>query len=158
MAPRRRRPPNQGIRNTGSCRSRHRGALLRLDPIADRDEYAVLASLLADAQPQTLAALAGADRPEAQRLALRIANLRVEDYGVWARGDAGSLLDDLDDPAVRCLIVDIGCLPTRQEQGRAMAMQVKSFEHFELRAFDVNADKINRMVAGGGQHLVQSQN
>jgi uncharacterized protein len=109
------------------------GALLRMDPIADRDEYAALASLLADAQPQTLAALAGADRPEAQRLALRIANLRVEDYGVWARGDAGSLLDDLDDPAVRCLIVDIGCLPTRQEQALVAATVLRGLWERRLR-------------------------
>jgi DNA helicase HerA-like ATPase len=35
---------------------------------------------------------------------------------VWARGDAGSVLDELDDPAVRCLVVDTGSLATREEQ------------------------------------------
>ena len=34
--------------------------------------------------------------------------------GIWARGDAGSSLDGLDDPAVRCLVVDLGSLPTHR--------------------------------------------
>jgi DNA helicase HerA-like ATPase len=91
-------------------------ALLRLDPIADREEYAELAALVAEQRPDSLTALASADRPEARRLGLRIGNLGVERWGVWAREQAGSVLDDLDDPAVRCLVVDIGSLPTHEEQ------------------------------------------
>ena len=37
----------------------------------------------------------------------------------WASGpasDAGSVLGSLDDPDVRCLVVDLGSLPTREEQ------------------------------------------
>jgi DNA helicase HerA-like ATPase len=92
------------------------GALLQLDPVADREEYAELAALLAQQRPQSLAELATVERPEAHRLALRIRNLGVEGWGVWARQDAGSLLDALDDPDVRCLVVDLGSLPTREEQ------------------------------------------
>ena len=91
-------------------------ALLQLDPVADREEYAELRALLAEARPESLSELAASDRPEARRLGLRLANLGLEELGVWARADAGSLLDALDDPAVRCLVVDTGSLPTREEQ------------------------------------------
>jgi DNA helicase HerA-like ATPase len=91
-------------------------ALLRLDPVADREEYAELRALLAESRPESLEALADADRAEARRLGLRVANLGLERLGVWARADAGSLLDALDDPEVRCLVVDTGSLPTREEQ------------------------------------------
>jgi DNA helicase HerA-like ATPase len=47
---------------------------------------------------------------------LRVANLGLDRLGVWARADAGSLLDELDDPAARCLVVDTGSLATRAEQ------------------------------------------
>jgi DNA helicase HerA-like ATPase len=92
------------------------GALLRLDPVADREEYAELAALLADQRPEGLSELATVDRPEARRLSLRIANLGVEHWKIWARQDAGSVLDGLDDPEMRCLVVDTGSLPTREEQ------------------------------------------
>ena len=91
-------------------------ALLQLDPVADREEYAELRGLLAEARPENLSELAASDRPEARRLGLRLGNLGLEALGVWARSDAGSLLDALDDPAVRCLVVDTGSLPTREEQ------------------------------------------
>jgi DNA helicase HerA-like ATPase len=91
-------------------------ALLRLDPVADREEYAELHALLGEARPESLSELAAADRPEARQLGLRVGNLGLEGLGVWARADAGSLLDALDDPGVRCLVVDTGSLPTREEQ------------------------------------------
>ena len=54
--------------------------------------------------------------PDARRLRLRVRNLGVEDWGVWARQDGGSVLGALDDPEVRCLVVDLGSLATREEQ------------------------------------------
>jgi uncharacterized protein len=111
--------------STGAARLRLRfgelsraaqAALLRLDPVDDREEYAELAALLADQRPESIGELATADRPEARRLSLRVANLGVEHWKVWARQDAGSVLDGLDDPGTRCLVVDTGSLPTREEQ------------------------------------------
>jgi DNA helicase HerA-like ATPase len=96
-------------------------ALLRLDPVADRDEYAELAALLAKERPPSLEALAASDRPEARRLATRVANLGVHEYGIWARGEPGSVLDALEEDGPRCLVVDLGSLPTREEQGLAAA-------------------------------------
>jgi hypothetical protein len=91
-------------------------ALLRLDPVADREEYAELAALLAEEQPPSMEALAASERPEARRLATRVANLGLSDYGIWARGEPGSVLDALEDDGPRCLVVDLGSLPTREEQ------------------------------------------
>ena len=91
-------------------------ALLQLDPVADREEYAELRHLLAEWRPESLEELAAADRPEARHLSRRVGNLGLERLGVWARADPGSVLDALDDQSVRCLVVDVGSLPTRQEQ------------------------------------------
>ena len=91
-------------------------ALLRLDPIADRDEYAVLTEALADWSPSSLEAWVESDSPDARRLLLRAQNLGAPGWGVWSRGEAGSILDDAVDPSVRCLVVDLGSLGTREEQ------------------------------------------
>ena len=55
-------------------------------------------------------------RPEERRLGLRISNLGVDRFAVWARGEAGSILDAVHDQDNRCVVVDIGSLPTREEQ------------------------------------------
>jgi DNA helicase HerA-like ATPase len=91
-------------------------ALLRLDPVADREEHAELDALLSSGVPPTVAALEATGRPEARRLALRARNLRIERFGVWAGEAGGSVLDALVDPAERCVVVDLGSLATREEQ------------------------------------------
>ena len=91
-------------------------AVLRLDPIADREEYAALADLLASPSPPALAALSGSDRPEARRLGLRVRNLGIDRFTVWAPGETGSVLDAVHDQGTRCVVVDLGSLPTREEQ------------------------------------------
>jgi uncharacterized protein len=96
-------------------------AALRLDPIADRDEYAALAAFLADEETPTMQALTGSDLPEARRLGLRLANLGVDRYTVWGRGEAGSVLDAVHDESVRCVVIDLGSLPTRAEQSLVAA-------------------------------------
>jgi DNA helicase HerA-like ATPase len=93
-----------------------RAAALRLDPIHDREEYGELAALLEQARPDALDELARVDRAGAAGLAQRARNLGVDRWGVWAAGDPGSTLDALHDPAVRCLVVDLGSLETRAEQ------------------------------------------
>jgi DNA helicase HerA-like ATPase len=91
-------------------------ALLRLDPVADREEHAELIAMLASGRPPTVEALEETGRPEARRLALRVRNLQVEDFGVWARTEPGSVLDAVRDPSVRCVVVDVGSLATHEEQ------------------------------------------
>ncbi len=111
--------------STGSDRLRVRltelsrnlqAAALRLDPVADRDEYAEFAALLDQERPLQLEDLHRVETPGAAALARRMRNLGVDRWGVWAREDAGSTLEALDDPAVRCLVVDLGSLATPQEQ------------------------------------------
>jgi uncharacterized protein len=96
-------------------------AALRLDPIADREEYATLATLLASHNPLTMEALTESKLPEAARLGLRIRNLGVDRYSVWAPGEAGSVLDAVYDRSVRCVVIDLGSLPTREEQSLVAA-------------------------------------
>jgi DNA helicase HerA-like ATPase len=91
-------------------------ALLRLDPIADREEHAELAALLAEAAPPSVEELLASPRPEARELALRARNLGVDGFDLWARGEPGSLLDAIDDAAARCVVVDLGSLGTSAEQ------------------------------------------
>jgi uncharacterized protein len=97
-------------------------ASLRLDPIADRDEYAALAEFLASEGTPTIEALTGSDQPEARRLGRRLANLGVDRYTVWARGEPGSVLDAVHDESVRCVVVDLGSLPSRDEQSLVAAV------------------------------------
>ncbi|MFC5262708.1 ATP-binding protein [Kribbella qitaiheensis] len=98
-----------------------RGALLQLDPISDREEYAALSSFL-DANEQGAALIEGlddfltVDQPGARELGLRASNLGVLDWSIWARGQAGSLLEDLQEGDLRCLVVDLGSLDTPEEQ------------------------------------------
>jgi DNA helicase HerA-like ATPase len=82
-------------------------ALLRLDPVADRDEYAELAAALV-ANEFAL----DSDRP----LATRARNLGVDKLGVWARDAPTTVLDDVLDAGARCVVVDLGSLATREEQ------------------------------------------
>ena len=88
-----------------------RAAALQLDPIRDREEYAALAALLEEVRPDAIADLANID----PALARRARNLGVHAWGVWARGAASSL-DALEDPGSRCTVIDLGSLPTREEQ------------------------------------------
>jgi hypothetical protein len=97
-------------------------AALRLDPIADRDEYAALAAFLASENTPTIEALTGSDQPEARNLGLRLANLGVDRYTLWARGEEGSVLDAVHDESVRCVVIDLGSLPSREEQSLVAAV------------------------------------
>ena len=91
-------------------------ALLRLDPVDDREEYAALADLLASDNPPTLQALTRSDDPEGRRLGLRVRSLGVDRFSVWAPGESGSILDAVHDQGIRCVVVDLGSLPAREEQ------------------------------------------
>jgi len=96
-------------------------AALRLDPIRDREEYAALAALLASPGPPAIETLAESSVPEEARLGLRIRNLGVDRYSVWARRETGSVLDAVHDQSVRCVVIDLGSLPTREEQSLVAA-------------------------------------
>jgi DNA helicase HerA-like ATPase len=96
-------------------------ALLGLDTVADREEYAALAGLLAGSrrgQPLVadLDALLGSDNPDVHALGLRASNLGVLGWSIWSKGRGRSLVEELEDPTSRCLVVDLGSLDTAEEQ------------------------------------------
>ena len=89
-------------------------AVLRLDPLADREEYAELMALVED---EGIRSLADFDQVDSKALKLRARNLGVERFGIWPGPEGESLLEELEDPAgPRCLVVDLGSLGTREEQ------------------------------------------
>ena len=96
----------------GELDPRTSAAALRLDPIRDREEYASFMDVLDDRRPEALEEI-GTSAPALLR---RAANLGVDRWGVWARQTPGTTLDALEDADVRCLVVDLGSLATREEQ------------------------------------------
>ncbi len=98
-----------------------RAALLQLDPVTDREEYAALDELLAhDERGRPLIGgideLFTSDLPGARQLGLRAANLGVLEWGIWELGAGGSLPAVLTQGDWRCLVVDLGSLETPDEQ------------------------------------------
>jgi uncharacterized protein len=96
-------------------------ALLGLDPIRDREEHAALSALLAagaKGQPliSSLDALVSSDNPDVRQLGLRAANLGVLDWSIWSGGKGRSLVQEIEDPTSRCLVVDLGSLDSINEQ------------------------------------------
>jgi DNA helicase HerA-like ATPase len=94
-------------------------ALLRLDPVADREEHAALDELLEQQAPPSIAALVDSERDEIRRLGLRGRNLGVDRWSVWARSDPGTTVHAAANGDGRGVVVDIGSLGTREEQSLA---------------------------------------
>jgi DNA helicase HerA-like ATPase len=101
-------------------------AIFRLDPIADRDEYAALAEALASEGKSVGSGLVREtvdrlyERPEPFRsLALRARNLGIDRWQVWSGDDEGSLQDLVQPGGPRCVVADLGSLETREEQAVA---------------------------------------
>ena len=94
-------------------------ALLRLDPVTDREEHAALDELLESQQPRSIQALLASEREDARRLGLRARNLGVDRFGVWARSEPGTTVDAAVGTDGRGVIVDLGSLGTRAEQALA---------------------------------------
>jgi hypothetical protein len=104
-------------------------AVLGLDPIRDREEYAVLHELLGvqrDGRPLITRPeqLLEGETPGARALGMRAANLGILQWGLWSP-DQPSLVHELRDPSARCTVVDLGSLDTVQEQ-RVVAAAVLS--------------------------------
>ncbi len=99
---------------------RVQAASLRLDPIADREEYAELAALLeswlASGGQASLPDLLAGGGDHAQAIGLRMRNLGIDRWQVWSRGDPGSVVDDVSRRTSRCLVVDLGSLQTLEEK------------------------------------------
>ena len=95
-------------------------AVLGLDPIVDREEYAELVDLVRAQRDGTSVLTAPeqlltADSPMSRRLGQRAVNLGVLGWRVWGRGEP-SLLSALRSHESRCTVVDLGSLATVGEQ------------------------------------------
>jgi hypothetical protein len=89
-------------------------AVLRLDPLADRQEYAELIAMIED---ESLRSIADVEGGGSDAIRLRAHNLGVNGWGIWPGPDGASLADELEDPdGPRCLVVDLGSLDRREEQ------------------------------------------
>ncbi len=100
--------------------SRVQAAVLHLDPIADRGEYSALVSVLetwAKADfTVTIEQLLSEGGDDVRALGERLRNLGVDRWGVWARDDEGSIVEELAERTARCLVVDLGSLQTLEEK------------------------------------------
>ncbi len=96
------------------------GAVLGLDPVRDRDEYAALVDLLRDRREgESLVSgmddLLGAQDPALAQLGRRAANLGVLGWSVWS-ATGPSIVDEMRHPTTSCTVVDLGSLGTPAEQ------------------------------------------
>jgi DNA helicase HerA-like ATPase len=102
-----------------------RAAVLRLDPIADAEEYGALLDAVEWADDDGVATVAAtiesllrADGPY-RALAMRARNLGVDKWQVWSGADSGSLEELVQPGGPRCVVADLGSLETRGEQAVA---------------------------------------
>jgi hypothetical protein len=99
---------------------------LQLDPLADREEYSELSAIAESigerrySLDDVLDRARASDSPAARDLALRIENLRVTDWDVWAKGRQPSSADVLRD-STRATVADIGTLATPSEKSAVAA-------------------------------------
>lgn len=95
-------------------------AILGLEPVRDREEYAVLSGLLRDQEAgrpliTDVDQLLTASIPGARQLGLRASNLGVLGWDLWSPRHP-SLVEEVRHPRARCTVVDLGSLDTPQEQ------------------------------------------
>jgi DNA helicase HerA-like ATPase len=108
------------------CDADEQGAVLRLDPIRDREEYGALVDLLeAGLENEATDARELAQRmlqtpkPEIQALGARLRNLGIDRWTIWSSGHDDSVQDLAGAGGPRALIVDLGSLETPGEKAIA---------------------------------------
>ena len=100
-------------------------AVLRLDPIRDAEEFHVLRKVRDEYGPQETQTLVNnlgsSDDPVGRRIAMRVQNLGVANWDLWARGAIGveSIIDERPDATV----LDLGSF-TESEEAAAAALAV----------------------------------
>ena len=104
-------------------------AMLRLDPVADRDEYAALLDVVEAEGPQGIQTLERSDVAEHRRLWLRIRALRALEWQVWAGPDRPSVVQELAARDERVLVLDLGSLRTTEEQSLVAAATLSELWH-----------------------------
>ena len=107
-------------------------SLLRLDPIADLDDYAALRAVTEQLDaPYSVADVAhlAAQDPATSRVARRIENLGIDRWSVW-RTDGEQSVTRLDVAGRRCVVVDTGSLAGPDERAAtSMAILGNRWKH-----------------------------
>jgi DNA helicase HerA-like ATPase len=108
------------------CDAEEQAAVLRLDPIRDREEYSALLDTLEsglggnDSSAEDVAErLLGAGSPDVQALGARLRNLGIYRWPIWSAGESHSLQDLVAPGGPRALVVDMGSLETLGEKAIA---------------------------------------
>jgi uncharacterized protein len=108
------------------CDAEEQAAVLRLDPIRDRDEYGVLVELLetgfedSDSSARDLAErMLHSSRADVHALGGRLRNLGIYRWPIWSVRDADSVQDLAGPGGPRALVVDLGSLDTLGEKAIA---------------------------------------
>ena len=96
-----------------------RAAVVGLDPLTDREEYGAFLRLAEgrDSLAAVRAAAVADLSVEGRQIALRIGNLGVADWGLWAGPDEASVLERLTES--RATVIDLSSLDTAGEQAVA---------------------------------------
>jgi uncharacterized protein len=101
-------------------------AVLRLDPIRDREEYGVLVDLVeqglereASSAAEIAERLAAAPDAERRALGRRLRNLGIHRWPIWSIGAEGSIQDLVATGGPRSLVADLGSLGTPGERAIA---------------------------------------
>jgi DNA helicase HerA-like ATPase len=101
-------------------------AVLRLDPVADREEYSALVDAVESAESaaeispkNVIARFLSASEPVLQALGMRARNLGIDRWQVWSGSDPGSLEELVQPGGPRCIVADLGSLHSRMEQAVA---------------------------------------
>jgi DNA helicase HerA-like ATPase len=108
------------------CDADEQAAVLRLDPIRDRDEYGVLVDMLetgfekaGGTAGEIATRLVEEPAPAMRAMGTRLRNLGIHRWPIWSTGDAGSVQDLVAAGGPRALIVDLGSLGTLGEKAIA---------------------------------------
>jgi DNA helicase HerA-like ATPase len=96
-------------------------AMLRLDPIDDREDYAVLLETIEQRGGGAVRELETSERPAERALGLRVRNLGATRWGVWAGPHRSSVIEEVAAADERVLVLDLGSLPTTHEEALVAA-------------------------------------
>lgn len=115
---------------------RSRAAILQLDPILDREEFNVMLRTdtvqIDEIAEPLIDVLRRSDDPQFQRIAMRLENLGVTDWDLWAWG-AADVTDVIDEKA-DATVVDLGSFSTpEQQQATALAALDHLWAHRDER-------------------------
>jgi DNA helicase HerA-like ATPase len=129
-----------------------RAAIIGLHPVSDPELFSAFTRLAAG--HESLAAMRDAamadTSEEGRQVALRIDNLGVGGWDLWASGDESSVLDSLNGDA-RATVVDLSSLDTQEEQALAAAAVLRDLwsRRAERRPALVVVDEAHNLCPSG---------